>query len=60
MQQIAGWLEKLGLSEYAQRFASLQTRVGIATGLVVVGDLIGSGDTQERSWLARHRTLRTP
>jgi class 3 adenylate cyclase/predicted ATPase len=29
--------------------ASLQTRVGIATGLVVVGDLIGSGDTQERS-----------
>jgi hypothetical protein len=28
--------------------ASLQTRVGIATGLVVVGDLIGSGDTQER------------
>ena len=28
--------------------ASLQTRVGIATGLVVVGDLIGSGDTHER------------
>src|SRR5215468_5106177 len=28
--------------------ASLQTRVGIATGLVVVGDLIGSGDTLER------------
>ena len=28
--------------------ASLQTRVGIATGLVVVGDLIGSGDSQER------------
>jgi class 3 adenylate cyclase/predicted ATPase len=27
----------------------LQTRVGIATGLVVVGDLIGSGDAQERS-----------
>jgi class 3 adenylate cyclase len=26
----------------------LQTRVGIATGLVVVGDLIGSGDSQER------------
>ncbi|HEY4736720.1 MAG TPA: adenylate/guanylate cyclase domain-containing protein, partial [Xanthobacteraceae bacterium] len=26
----------------------LQTRVGIATGLVVVGDLIGSGDAQER------------
>ncbi len=28
--------------------ASLQSRVGIATGLVVVGDLIGSGDAQER------------
>ena len=29
--------------------ALLQTRVGIATGLVVVGDLIGSGEAQERS-----------
>jgi class 3 adenylate cyclase/predicted ATPase len=28
--------------------ASLQTRVGIATGLVVVGDLIGTGAAQER------------
>ena len=28
--------------------APLQTRVGIATGLVVVGDLIGSGEPQER------------
>jgi predicted ATPase/class 3 adenylate cyclase len=27
---------------------SLQTRIGIATGLVVVGDLIGSGEAQER------------
>src|SRR6202043_2091027 len=27
---------------------SLQTRVGIATGLVVVGDLMGSGEAQER------------
>ena len=26
----------------------LQTRVGIATGMVVVGDLIGSGEAQER------------
>jgi class 3 adenylate cyclase len=26
----------------------LQARVGIATGMVVVGDLIGSGETQER------------
>ena len=28
--------------------AMLQTRVGIATGLVVVGDLVGSGEAQER------------
>ena len=28
--------------------ASLQTRIGMATGLVVVGDLIGSGEAQER------------
>jgi class 3 adenylate cyclase len=27
---------------------SLQTRVGVATGLVVVGDLLGSGEAQER------------
>src|SRR5215469_12889649 len=29
--------------------ATLQTRVGIATGLVVVGDLIGSGASQEQA-----------
>jgi limonene 1,2-monooxygenase len=29
--------------------ASLQTRAGIATGLVVVGDLIGSGSAQEQA-----------
>jgi class 3 adenylate cyclase len=28
--------------------APLQTRVGIATGLVVVGDIIGAGEAQER------------
>jgi class 3 adenylate cyclase len=28
---------------------SLQTRVGIATGLVVVGEMIGSGEAQQRS-----------
>ena len=27
---------------------ALRTRVGIATGLVVVGDLVGSGEAQER------------
>jgi class 3 adenylate cyclase len=29
--------------------APLQVRVGVATGLVVVGDLVGRGDAQERS-----------
>src|SRR4029077_16688266 len=29
--------------------ASLQTRVGIATGLVVVGDLVGTGSAQEQA-----------
>jgi class 3 adenylate cyclase len=29
--------------------ASLQTRVGIATGLVIVGDMIGSGSSQEQA-----------
>jgi Adenylate and Guanylate cyclase catalytic domain len=29
--------------------ATLQTRVGIATGLVVVGDLIGAGSSQEQA-----------
>jgi hypothetical protein len=36
----------------------VQTRVGIATGLVVVGDLIGSGDAQELGSSVRYRTSR--
>jgi class 3 adenylate cyclase len=35
----------------------LQVRVGIATGLVVVGDLIGGERPKSRRWLARRRTL---
>ncbi len=38
--------------------ASLQTRVGIATGLVVVGDLMDSGNATERASSARRRTWR--
>ena len=41
-----------GVGENGQRSEDtvpLQTRVGIATGLVVVGDLIGSGATQEQA-----------
>src|SRR5262249_53426625 len=35
----------------------LQTRVGIATGLVVVGDLIGSGASQERAMVGETPNL---
>jgi class 3 adenylate cyclase len=36
------------VSDLKPTHARLQTRVGVATGLVVVGDLIGSGEPQER------------
>ena len=42
-----GWSWSLR-SAALKTHAPLQTRVGIATGLVVVGDLIGSGEAQER------------
>ena len=41
-------LELIGAVSALKTNAPLQTRVGIATGLVVVGDLIGSGEAQER------------
>jgi class 3 adenylate cyclase len=41
-------LELVSAATALKTLALLQTRVGIATGLVVVGDLIGSGDAQER------------
>jgi len=37
--------------------APLQTRVGIATGLVVVGDLIGSGASQEQAIVGERPNL---
>ena len=39
-------VERIGRLESGA--GALASRVGIATGLVVVGDLIGSGDAQER------------
>ena len=36
---------------------SLETRVGIATGLVVVGDLVGSGEAQERGIVGKTPNL---
>ena len=41
-------LELLAVVAALKAPVSLQARVGIATGLVVVGDLIGSGEAQER------------
>jgi class 3 adenylate cyclase len=41
-------LEAIAAVGELKSFVPLQTRVGIATGLVVVGDLIGSGEAQER------------
>jgi predicted ATPase len=41
-------LELIAAVTALNSLASLQARVGIATGLVVVGDLIGSGNAQER------------
>jgi len=37
--------------------AALQTRVGIATGLVVIGDLIGSGASQEQTVVGKTPNL---
>src|SRR6476620_7799264 len=42
-------LELLAVVGALKTHALLQTRVGIATGLVVVGDLIGSGASQEQA-----------
>src|SRR5262249_38271818 len=41
-------LELIGALAGLRMRTPLQARVGIATGLVVVGDLIGSGEAQER------------
>jgi class 3 adenylate cyclase len=61
-----GLVEALPKLETAAGFP-LQVRVGIATGLVVVGDLIGSGQAQERGVVgetpnlaARLQTLAEP
>ncbi len=42
-------LELVAAVSALKTHAALQTRVGIATGLVVVGDLIGSGASQEQA-----------
>jgi class 3 adenylate cyclase/predicted ATPase len=47
-QAVRAGLELIGAVSALKHDAPLQTRVGIATGLVVVGDLIGSGAAQEQ------------
>jgi predicted ATPase/class 3 adenylate cyclase len=42
-------MELVAAARDLKTHAALQTRVGIATGLVVVGDLIGSGASQEQA-----------
>ena len=42
-------LEMVAAASGLKTHATLQTRVGIATGLVIVGDLIGSGASQEQA-----------
>ena len=48
-QAVHAGLELIGAVSSLKHDAPLQTRVGIATGLVVVGDLIGSGASQEQA-----------
>ncbi len=47
-QAVRAGLETVAAVTALKMTVPLQTRVGIATGLVVVGDLIGSGQAQER------------
>ena len=47
-QAVSAGLELIAAVSALRLRASLQTRVGIATGLVVIGDLIGSGEARER------------
>jgi len=47
-QAVRAGLELVQAVSGLKSSAPLQTRVGIATGLVVVGDLIGAGEAQER------------
>jgi class 3 adenylate cyclase len=49
-------LELIAAVSALQAASPLQTRVGIATGVVVVGDVVGTGESQEPALSARRRT----
>src|ERR1700739_3756568 len=53
-------LEAIAAVGGLKSFVPLQTRIGIATGLVVVGDLIGSGEAQERGIVGETPNLAAP
>ena len=54
MQQIADWLEKLGMSEYTQRFAVNRIDFTVLPDLTDQ-DLNEDGNGEERrSWRAQH------
>jgi class 3 adenylate cyclase len=46
---VSAGLELIGAVTALESPVSLQTRVGIATGLVVIGDLIGTGSAREQA-----------
>jgi len=48
-QAVRAGLDLVAAVASLKTHTALQTRVGIATGLVVVGDLIGSGSSQEEA-----------
>jgi class 3 adenylate cyclase len=47
-RSVRAGLELISAVSALRAASALQTRIGIATGLVVVGDLIGPGEAQER------------
>ena len=57
-QAVRAGLETIAAMTALKMPVPLQTRVGIATGLVVVGDLIGTGKRRSGASSARRRTLR--
>ena len=56
--EIVEALDRSEAREHRERDASLRVRIGIATGLVVVGDLIREGASEEAAAWARRRTWR--
>jgi class 3 adenylate cyclase/tetratricopeptide (TPR) repeat protein len=56
-QAVRAGLDLVAAMTSLKTHTALQTRVGIATGLVVVGDLIGSGASQEQAIVGKTPNL---